>query len=115
MTPQEAAASISFTGGRLLADAGGGADGLRDRLAERGLVDEVVRDHRRGDLGLVDPIRSQKRRGLRAARLARGGRRGAVHNSGRRGEGCAQGGRQGNRVLSLEGHWLVYPFPLGSR
>ena len=57
MPPREAAAPITDL---LLGDAVGGANGGGDRLAERGLVDEVVLDHCGGDLGLVDPERNQE-------------------------------------------------------
>src|SRR4029077_7387286 len=111
MPPRRAAASNIDL---LLADAVGAAHGGGDRLAERGLVDEVVLDHGRGDLGLVHPIRSQERRGLSGARLARCGRSGAVDERGRRGKPCAQDGRQGDRVLGLEVNRLVERAALGA-
>src|SRR5216684_956637 len=101
-----AAASINY---RLsLGDAVGGAHGGGDRLAERGLVDEAVLDHGRGDLGLVDPQRNQERCGLRAARLTRRRRRGVVDERGRRSQAGAKDGRQRDRVLGLEIDGLVH-------
>src|SRR5260370_35179599 len=100
------AASINYR--LLLGDAVGAARGGGDRLAERGLVDEAVLDHGRGDLGLVDPQRNQERCGLRAARLTRWRRRGAVDERGRRSQAGAKDGRQRDRVLGLEVDGLVH-------
>src|SRR3989442_15213709 len=74
-----------------LRDAGGRADGGRHFLAERCLVDEVVLDHCRGDVRLVDPDRDQQNGGVLAAASPRGRGGGGPGGGGRRG-GVGRGG-----------------------